>query len=213
MLKTAYHKFVVVVFMLVASMVIGGCSQQEVYYFQSECPVSTSAKNLFVGWTGYYQIIGFFDDDGNLITDKAVAFQHGEPGGMTDESHELDEYFVVEQIPLGSYGIFLNQGYYQIGSSILPAQIPASKPPPGTPERLYYPCPDAYGSENIMIHIFKDEKATKLAGLWWITDQLEIDILEDGSIELDRLGIRAVDDDSTWWVSEKVGDKILMVKE
>lgn len=208
MLKQKTHNFKKIMFVILLSFLLVSCAKREVYYFKSECPVSKSAKNLWVGTSGSYQLIGFYG-----IDDKAVAFQYGNPGGMPDKSHELDEYFVIEEIPISPYGILLQQGYYEIGSSILPAQIPLTVPAPGTPDRLYYPCPDAYGSEHIRIHIFENEKATKLAGLWWINSGIRIDILEDGSIEVSQAGIRAADDDGNWWVSDYVSGSIFMVKE
>jgi hypothetical protein len=202
-----------VTILVLISFLLAGCSKKEVYYFKSECPVSGSAKNLAVGWSEYYLYMYFMDEGGNFITDKFVAFQHGKPGGLAKESQVYDDYFMIDVIPFNPSGYFVAQGSYKFGSSVLPAQIPANKPAPGTNQRLYYPCPDAYGSENITIFIINGQQTTNLAGLWWINNRITINVLEDGSIELPRTGIRACDDDSNWWVSDNVGDKILMVKE
>ena len=46
-----------------------------------------------------------------------------------------------------------------------------------------------------------------------VSSSVSLNVLEDGAIELERIGIRAVDDDANWWFSEQVGDIILMVRE
>jgi hypothetical protein len=103
----------------------------------------------------------------------------------------------------------LNKGYFQIGAEgILPAQTPASEVPVGLPEGLYKACPDAYGSENIIVLRGGDDSPSEYAGLWWLRKEVVVNVWDDGTVEVTGAGIRALDIDNTSWISERVGGEI-----
>ncbi len=205
------RRFVLVILAILPLTVLtAGCSPgvspEDIYRFDSDCPLSGSAKNLVLeGGSGYLIIYG----EGEGGDEAALVFRYGEPGHLSIIPEGASVDFTLEQIAISPCGIALNQGYFYFGEDmVLPAQVAVSAPPTlGWPEKLYVPYPDAPGSENIIIPGYS-ESSPKFAGLWWISKAVRLDVWKDGTIEVIREGVRACDDDGNWWISKQVGGEI-----
>ena len=193
---------------------------EDIYRFESDSLLSSSARNLFLfGGPNYLAICGEYSN-GELGDQVILIFGYGKPGYIATLPESASVDFTLEQSVLSSsYGTLFNQGYYHLGEDgLLPAQVVASPPMISpSPEKLYIPYPDALGSQNIHIRYTQSNgDPPRFAGLRWIGRNIRLDVWDDGTIEVIREGVKAIDDDSNWWISKKVGgeiDAIVMVRD
>jgi hypothetical protein len=207
------NKVIVLFLVVLISGCTTGVSDEDIYRFKSDCPLSGSAKNLVLVGGKSFLVIG---GDSELEDQVTLGFHYGAPGYLTFAPKNASVEFTVEQTVISDFGLSVNQGYYHFEEDgLLPAQVPIEDPPQQNwPERLYNPCPDAPGSENILLG--RSKYPPRFAGLWWIGTYVRLDVWEDGTIEVNREGVEAVDDDDNRWVSKMVGgsiDAIVMVRD
>ncbi|MFC1879596.1 hypothetical protein ACFLZW_06740 [Chloroflexota bacterium] len=217
-IKSSLAKMILVISIMVLLTGTHCSSTENIYRYESKCPIDLGAKNLVIIHKRGVLTVAGFNDQGDLELDKSISFYQEKEIGFTKISLEGYSDIVAEETVLDpNWGVIVNKGYFQIGADgILPAQTPASEVPVGMPEGLYRACPDAYGSENIIILRGGDNSSSKFAGLWWLNKEVVANVWEDGTVEVTGLGISAIDINENKWVSKRIGGKVdafVMVKD
>ena len=125
-----------------------GCSRNQVYRFQSTCPVSKVAQDIVVIDLKTHCLFAGFDSLGKLDTLHSIGFNFDPPGGLSSNEEEaLDNFVLIEEVFDQESEVVLMRGYFLLGNQgILPAQIPKIIPSIKKDQHIYIPCPGALGS-------------------------------------------------------------------
>lgn len=189
-----------IVMVVLAALLLSACasaSEPAYYRFEdSDCPLSEPAKNLRVQ-TNKTTLAVF----GTKTMDVVAHFTRSAPGKVLLKPDGATITFNVGSIVMDSrVGTFVERLYYRFDDDgILPVQI-GPKNYMG-PVLLTFPCLDNPGSENLQIVVGSDKLATLIAGLYWSYGI--VSIREDGTVVVDRAGIKAKDKDGKGYTSVK----------
>jgi len=187
--------------LVVLVLLVSACSaapEPEIYRFEkSDCLPANPAKNLRVQ-TNKTSVAIY----GLKTTDVVAHFYRTAPGGVVlkPDGATISTFSYVSIVLDSRVGVFVELWYYKFDEDgILPVHI-SPKDYRG-PVLLTFPCLDNPGTENIQIVVGTDKLATLIAGLYWSYGV--VSIREDGTVTVDRAGIKAKDKDGKGYTSVK----------
>jgi hypothetical protein len=193
---------------------VPGCtpdvSKDDVYYSEKTDPNMGIAQNVVVEQTPEGMRVS-----GPEISVLALITKNSFEIKVDPEGAKIEQ--TIKQMELDSRtGTLIANANIKLGKdSTLPAKLPVKGAVVFIPA-MYRFIPSATGSRNVSVKINNEVGYTEIAGLRF-EQEVILNILEDGSVEVSKEGVVATDTKGSQWISKKVKHKnkiaVIMVRK